>query len=666
MKKLRKNKIPNIRCRKKNSQLAMMSDINEESNPQQSPFDETDIKIIKGVASKATALTNIASKDEAMSSIADKEPDMTNIANNAQFITENAGKKAAVLASIASNATALKNIADLQDDLENIVHLQEKMRDFLSRATNLAAKLLSEPDLPPGGSAIDDTQRLMKGNKEEDDDDSIKFGTNALTGGSVRGAEQDALVHDEENQPNHTCILPMISDIPRRVSPSSRGIVQETRIVEPKRGADHQMREQSAAPLNQAMDQAACQRRTAKQTQAFIMIVSSILLICSAIYRRHGIAKSSDDSFQTSRSPGPATFLFLGMFFFFSSDIVYFIEMLDNPPKLYSIKLWSFCFSMVGCCLFLIGAFGTFLFIEEKEDIGRWTWRREVWITGSAVLIISNFFQCIVERNINAGIMTFVSLGFGQLHNIIFLFSAVLAFDKDKQHEAANSFIAGAVLFFLQAICFNRSIDFDNVLPFSSFFRRLFLCNDDPEEFMKDPTNPDDILEYNRRCRDIIKEENNLVNHRMSWFLQFQGFLFLSASGFVTRKSDPISRIILAFPGICSGYSIKAAITAAEAAMNDMNRKIQKLSKDHDVITYPIWGLPISKRKWRFGNSPKSSLVGLIQFSWIVIAAYSAVIIYLELEENPKEWRKLFIEPNEPVIVEFKWLKRTTWTKHTT
>ena len=74
----------------------------------------------------------------------------------------------------------------------------------------------------------------------------------------------------------------------------------------------------------------------------------------------------------------------------------------------------------------------------------------------------------------------------------------------------------------------------------------------------------------------------------MSWFLQFQGFLFLSASVFIT-KSDPILRLILAFPGVFSGCSIKVAIADAETAMNEMNRKIQELSRFKVVLLHIIF-----------------------------------------------------------------------------
>lgn len=86
-----------------------------------------------------------------------------------------------------------------------------------------------------------------------------------------------------------------------------------------------------------------------------------------------------------------------------------------------------------------------------------------------------------------------------------------------------------------------------------------------------------EIFEYNKRCRDIVKEENQLIDNRMSWFLQFQGFLFLSASGFATR-SYPIFRIILAFPGIISGFSINHAITTAEKARNRMDNNMKIMS----------------------------------------------------------------------------------------
>ena len=68
-------------------------------------------------------------------------------------------------------------------------------------------------------------------------------------------------------------------------------------------------------------------------------------------------------------------------------------------------------------------------------------------------------------------------------------------------------------------------------------------------------------------CRAIISEENGLVNNRITWFLNFQGFLFAAASLSSTNEEFIIA---ISVPGMLSGVSALYSVSEAQRAIRNM------------------------------------------------------------------------------------------------
>jgi len=73
----------------------------------------------------------------------------------------------------------------------------------------------------------------------------------------------------------------------------------------------------------------------------------------------------------------------------------------------------------------------------------------------------------------------------------------------------------------------------------------------------------------------MIEHENNLINHRFSWFLGFQGFLFAAASLFLTKEVANNSSYLygLAALGVIFSISIFYSFLSADSAIKNLTTK---------------------------------------------------------------------------------------------
>lgn len=67
--------------------------------------------------------------------------------------------------------------------------------------------------------------------------------------------------------------------------------------------------------------------------------------------------------------------------------------------------------------------------------------------------------------------------------------------------------------------------------------------------------------------RDLVKHENDLINHRLTWFITIQGLLF-AALGFAWGKEDARQLIFVLCPlGMLTSVSTAFALWGAAAAI---------------------------------------------------------------------------------------------------
>jgi hypothetical protein len=83
--------------------------------------------------------------------------------------------------------------------------------------------------------------------------------------------------------------------------------------------------------------------------------------------------------------------------------------------------------------------------------------------------------------------------------------------------------------------------------------------------------------------RDLIKHENDLLNHRLTWFITIQGLLF-AALGFAWSKSDA-KELVFVFCGL----GILTAVSSAFALWGGANA-IDQLSTEEKIDDQPIIG----------------------------------------------------------------------------
>jgi hypothetical protein len=119
--------------------------------------------------------------------------------------------------------------------------------------------------------------------------------------------------------------------------------------------------------------------------------------------------------------------------------------------------------------------------------------------------------------------------------------------------------------------------------------------------------------------RQMICHENDLINHRMTWFLTFHGLLF-AALGFAWEKRDAAPLIyILCGLGIVVSLSSITVFSAADRAIHELRDfwDTTRLAdyKGPDVVGYR------HKTDW-----PKPFLVWRF-LPWVLTAAWLAVAI---------------------------------------
>ena len=83
------------------------------------------------------------------------------------------------------------------------------------------------------------------------------------------------------------------------------------------------------------------------------------------------------------------------------------------------------------------------------------------------------------------------------------------------------------------------------------------------------------MTENHDNIRSLIMHENDLINHRITWFLILQGFM-LTALAFAWEKSCSLCWVF-SFIGIFSSISVGIVLLAASQALEKLhNKKTEK------------------------------------------------------------------------------------------
>ncbi len=124
-----------------------------------------------------------------------------------------------------------------------------------------------------------------------------------------------------------------------------------------------------------------------------------------------------------------------------------------------------------------------------------------------------------------------------------------------------------------------------------------------------------DFEKLETTCREIIDKENNLINDRLTWYLNFEGFLFAGA-GFASG-ADRTFIAIISVPGCLAGISVLFSIWQAKRAIEKMQGIMEKNGK----AVYPLCGLEMED-SFTTGVTffmPKYFLPVLLTGTWISV-----------------------------------------------
>ncbi len=144
---------------------------------------------------------------------------------------------------------------------------------------------------------------------------------------------------------------------------------------------------------------------------------------------------------------------------------------------------------------------------------------------------------------------------------------------------------------------------------------------------------------YASAIRAMIQHEDTLINHRLTWFLVFQGFLF-TALGIVWQgvfsngiKPDLFLigiTVMIAIVGSLSALATKQGVNSAVEAILKLHEKWDKYQKQ-EVIA-PVIGLILEtegseKLKSRKFLTPWKFIPSMMFFWWIVVGLI-VIIVY--------------------------------------
>jgi hypothetical protein len=118
-----------------------------------------------------------------------------------------------------------------------------------------------------------------------------------------------------------------------------------------------------------------------------------------------------------------------------------------------------------------------------------------------------------------------------------------------------------------------------------------------------------------KTVRDMIVHESNLMNQRLTWMMQMNGFLF-AALAFAWRDSTQLVPVLAAL-GITTSLSIMRSLYIAHSVCNALADQWEK-NKHSEYQGPGVIGHQTKKMLWSW-TLPWFSLPFLLALSWVVV-----------------------------------------------
>ncbi|EFL52318.1 conserved hypothetical protein [Solidesulfovibrio fructosivorans JJ]] len=165
---------------------------------------------------------------------------------------------------------------------------------------------------------------------------------------------------------------------------------------------------------------------------------------------------------------------------------------------------------------------------------------------------------------------------------------------------------------------------------------------------MNESNTPDDVVSCDKgkitffyeHTRNQIQHEDNLINQRVVWLLQVNGFLFAAYAFTLVAQSNTsckattgftllvvFSRFILSFVGIILSFMLKRGISAAEKSIDELVKSWDELPPDHKKNCPQICGGGGWGNIRKDGAFPSVLIPLALGLAWILILLSQILLI---------------------------------------
>jgi hypothetical protein len=245
-------------------------------------------------------------------------------------------------------------------------------------------------------------------------------------------------------------------------------------------------------------------------------------------------------------------------------------------------------------------------------------------LIAAAVAFAAPLLKILLEPDEHSSFRPYARVAYGAL--IVAIAFLVIGYAVRNINVSANQpmpiFLVGLDLYFdgpVTAIAF--------IVAIYALIRGLYLGISQMQVAKPDP-NPQinrpkiqkkELRELERDIRSMIEHDNQLLNHRITWFLQINGFLFTAIAIFGSQPGRNVFGTIIGVTGICTCVSVGVALAVGRKAVHDLNSTWQNHLLDKEDEHFRDIGVFGALAGWKGIFGPWHILPYIFGFSWCFV-----------------------------------------------
>jgi hypothetical protein len=138
-------------------------------------------------------------------------------------------------------------------------------------------------------------------------------------------------------------------------------------------------------------------------------------------------------------------------------------------------------------------------------------------------------------------------------------------------------------------------------------------------------TDREDLEEYAEVLRSLIRQENDLTNHRTTWLLVTQGILFAAASTFI--KTHWFPTLVVAVVGILAalsiGHTLSNSYKSRQYLKQEWRSKLERSGYKWEDFAPLDGGFPgLNPIQWLY---PWALIPKLVMGAWALLVLYAII-----------------------------------------